>query len=316
MMEKKEIKIVYMGTPEFAVPPFETLVHEGYDIQLAVTQPDRPKGRGKKTQPTQVKQSAGQAGVRVLQPARLKENEEFFSELRTIDPDFIIVAAYGKILPKAILDIPRFGCVNIHASLLPRFRGAAPIQRCVIEGDEKTGVTLMYMAEGMDTGDMIARAETTVGKKTAGELTEELSHLGAELLKEYLPKIISGEVTAEVQDDSLATYAPMVEKEEGRLDFSKDAFVLERLVRGLSPSPGTFTVYRGQRMKVRQAEAVKSGPHDSPGAILSADENGISVACGTNTFMITELQMPGKKPALVADFLRGNSIEEGFVLGE
>ena len=316
MTQSKDIKIVYMGTPDFAVAPFEMLVREGCDVRLAVTQPDRPKGRGKKTQPTPVKQSAERAGVKVLQPARLKENEEFFSELRAIAPDLIIVAAYGKILPKAVLEIPRFGCVNIHASLLPRFRGAAPIQRCVIAGDEKTGVTLMYMAEGMDTGDMIARSETEIGGKTAGELTEELSVMGAELLKEYLPALVSGEVTAEAQDDSLATYAPMVEKEEGKLDFSGDACALERLVRGLSPSPGTFTVYRGQRMKVRKADVIESGSHTAAGEILSADENGIAVACGMNTLLITELQMPGKKPARAADYLRGNSVETGAILGE
>lgn len=315
MTQNKDIKIVYMGTPDFAVAPFEMLVREGCDVRLAVTQPDRPKGRGKKTLPTPVKQSAERAGVKVLQPARLKENEEFFSELRIIAPDLIIVAAYGKILPKVILEIPRFGCVNIHASLLPRFRGAAPIQRCVIAGDEKTGVTLMYMAEGMDTGDMIARSETEIGRKTAGELTEELSVMGAELLRDYLPKLVSGEIAAEAQDDSLATYAPMVEKEEGKLDFSGDAYALERLVRGLSPSPGTFTEYRGQRMKVRKAEVVESGIHSAAGQILSADENGIAVACGMNTLLITELQMPGKKPAKAADYLRGNSVEKGEILG-
>lgn len=312
---RNNLKIVYMGTPEFAVPPFEAMVRAGYDVRLAVTQPDRPKGRGKKTQPTPVKEAAEKYGIRVLQPARIKENEEFFAELRAADPDLIIVAAYGKILPKVVLDIPRLGCVNIHASLLPRFRGAAPIQRCVIEGDEKTGVTLMYMAEGMDTGDMIARAETDVAGKTAGELTEELSVLGAELLVDYLPRFASGEVEAEKQDDRLATYAPMIEKEEGRLDFSGNAYALERLVRGLSPSPGTFTDYHGTRMKVLKAEVLESGEHDTPGVILSADEKGIAVACGFHTFVITELQMPGKKPARAADYLRGNAVERGEILG-
>ena len=174
----------------------------------------------------------------------------------------------------------------------------------------------MYMAEGMDTGDMIARAVTETGTKTAGDLTEELSVMGADLLADYLPKIVSGEIKAEIQDDRLATYAPMVEKEEGKLDFSKDAFALERLVRGLSPSPGTFTEYSGQRMKVKKAEAMESGPHTLPGEILAADENGIAVACGTNTFLITELQMPGKKPARTADYLRGNTIDTGVILGE
>ena len=316
MTEKsKELRIVYMGTPEFAVPPLEAMIRAGSDVRLVVTQPDRPKGRGKKTQPTPVKKAAEQSGIRVLQPARIKENEAFFEELRAVEPDLIIVAAYGKILPKVILDIPRLGCVNIHASLLPRFRGAAPIQRCVIEGDEKTGVTLMYMAEGMDTGDMIARAETDVAGKTAGELTRELSALGAALLLDYLPRFASGEIEAEKQDDRLATYAPMIEKSEGRLDFTRNAYELERLVRGLSPSPGTFTDYHGSRMKVLKAEVMESGEHDTPGEILSADGKGIAIACGLHTFVITELQMPGKKPAKAADYLRGNVVERGEILG-
>lgn len=316
MTEKNNVKIVFMGTPDFAVPPFNALVEAGYDVRLAVTQPDRPKGRGKKLHPTPVKEAAEKAGVKVIQPARIKENEEFFEELRAADPDLVIVAAYGKILPKTVLDIPELGCVNIHASLLPRFRGAAPIQRCIIEGDEKTGVTLMYMAEGMDTGDMIARAETSTAGKTAGELTEELSVLGAELLVEQLPAIVAGEVIPEVQDDSLATYSPMVEKSEGRLDFSRDAYELERLVRGLSPSPGTFTEYKGVRMKIKSADVIESGFHEQPGTILSADEDGIAVACSQNTFVIRELQMPGKKPAKAADYLRGNPIEKGEVFGQ
>ena len=311
-----ELKVIYMGTPDFAVPPLEAMIRAGYDIRLVVTQPDRPKGRGKKTQPTPVKELAERNGIRVLQPARIKENEEFLGELREADPDIIIVAAYGKILPKAILDLPRLGCVNIHASLLPRFRGAAPIQRCIIEGDEKTGVTLMYMAEGMDTGDMIARSETEVSRKNAGELTKELSVLGAELLLEYLPRIAAGEVNAEKQDDRLATYAPMVEKSEGKLDFSGDAYALERMIRGLSPSPGTFTDYRGQRMKVRKAEVQEIGAHETPGTVLSADEHGIAVACGSHILLITELQMPGKKPMEVADFLRGNAVTPGEILGQ
>ena len=317
MNEKtKDLKIVYMGTPDFAVPPLEALLKAGYDVRLVVTQPDRPKGRGKKFHPTPVKEAAEKAGVKVIQPARIKDNTEFFEELRTADPDLLIVAAYGKILPKTVLDIPRSGCINIHASLLPRFRGAAPIQRCIIEGDEKTGVTLMYMEEGLDTGDMIARAETVTAGKTAGDLTEELSVLGAELLVEQLPGIVSGQVVPEAQDDSLATYSPMVEKSEGRLDFCRDAFELERLVRGLSPSPGTFTEYKGVRMKVKSADAVESGSHDQPGEILSADEQGIAVACSQNTFVIKELQMPGKKPAKAADYLRGNPVDSGEILGQ
>lgn len=314
-MTDKKAKIIYMGTPDFAVPALEALVREQYDVALVVTQPDRPKGRGKKLQPTPVKECAEKAGIRVLQPAKIKDNEEFFQELEAAAPDLIIVAAYGKILPKRILDLPAQGCVNIHASLLPRFRGAAPVQRSIMEGDERTGVTLMYMEEGLDTGDMIDRSATEIGKKNAGELLDELSVMGAELLISRLPDLLQGNVTAEKQDDSLATYSPMVDKSEGRLDFSRTAEQLERLVRGMSPSPGAFTEYNGQRMKVKMADVIESGSHENPGEILSAGEAGIAVACSQNTFLITELQMPGKKAAKAADYLRGNPIHPGEILG-
>lgn len=309
------LKVVYMGTPEFAVPPLEALADKGYDVLFAVTQPDSRRGRGKKFRPTPVKEAAEKAGIKVLQPAKLRDNQEFIDSLRDAAPDIIIVAAYGKILPPEVLMIPRLGCVNIHASLLPRFRGAAPIQRSIMAGDEKTGVTLMYMEEGLDTGDMIAKAETEIAHKSAGTLTEELSALGADLLVKYLPEIADGRVSAEKQDDSLATYAPMIKKAEGRLDFSQDAAVLDRLVRGMNPDPGAFTEYGGSRMKVLEAEAVGEDAGGEPGRVISADEAGIDVSCGKGALRITRLQMPGKRAMNTADFLRGHSIAAGEKLG-
>ena len=237
----KDLKIVYMGTPDFAVPPLKAMAQAGLDVALVVTQPDKARDRGKKVQATPVKAAALEAGFEVDQPERVKNNPEFIQKLKDIAPDIIIVAAYGKILPVELLEIPRLGCINIHASLLPKFRGAAPIQRSIMAGEEKTGVTLMYMEEGLDTGDMIAKAETYIEKKTSDDLHDELSAMGAKLLMEYLPKIASGDIAPEKQDDALACYSPMITKEEGRIDFTKSAFSIECLVRGMPMRPGAYT---------------------------------------------------------------------------
>ncbi len=306
--------IVYMGTPDFAVPPLLAMAESGYRPRLVVTQPDKARDRGKKVQPTPVKKASEACGIEVVQPEKIKNNEAFFDRLRELDPDLIVVAAYGKILPAELLKIPKRGCVNIHASLLPRFRGAAPIQRSIIEGDERTGITLMYMEEGLDTGDMIARASTEIGRKDADALHDELSQMGARLLIEYLPKILSGDVDAEKQDDALSCYAPMLTKEEGRADFSKSAVELERLVRGMGSWPGVTADYEGKSMKIRAADVAEGGSESAPGTILSAGKEGIRVACGEGILLITQLQMPGKKAMSAADYLRGNRIEAGSVL--
>ena len=320
---KDDLKIVYMGTPEFAVPPLKAMAESGYQVSLAVTQPDKARDRGKKVRPTPVKEAALEYGIEVAQPEKIKNNEEFLGRIRDLAPDIIVVAAYGKILPKALLDIPRLGCVNIHASLLPRFRGAAPIQRSIIEGDKETGVTLMYMAEGLDTGDMIAKAATEIGKKDADELHDELAQMGAELLIQYLPKIASGDISPEKQDDSLSCYAPMLTKEEGNADFSKSAEQLVRLVRGMGSWPGVTAQYGDVRMKIKAADVLTAEQNPetaeraeaaAPGTILFADKSGVQVACGTGVLLITKLQMPGKRAMSVADYLKGNRIEIGAVL--
>lgn len=215
------MNVVFMGTPKFAVPTLEALAQAGHEISGVITQPDAMRDRGKKLQPTPVKEKAVELGIPVYQPAKIKNNEEFLATLKELAPDVIVVAAYGKILPAEVLIIPPLGCVNVHASLLPKYRGAGPIQRAILEGEEKTGITIMYMAEGLDTGDMLSKAETSIEKKTAEELTEELALMGGKLLVETLPLLESGEIQGEVQDDSLATYAPMISKKDGQIDFEK-----------------------------------------------------------------------------------------------
>lgn len=310
----KDLKIVYMGTPDFAVPALKMLAGEGYDVRLVVTQPDKARDRGKKIQPTPVKAVAVEAGIEVAQPEKVKNNPEFIEKIKEIAPDIIIVAAYGKILPLELLEIPRLSCVNIHASLLPRFRGAAPINRCIMAGDKESGVTLMYMEEGLDTGDMIAKASTEIGRKNAEELHDELSQLGAELLKEYLPRIASGDIAPEKQDDALTCYSPMITKEEGRIDFTKSAAAVECFVRGMPKRPGAYTDYCGQQMKIRGAEVVEASVDAEPGTITDVDGKHIYIACGSGILAVTDIQMPGKKAMKVADYLKGNSIEKGVVL--
>lgn len=308
------LKIVYMGTPDFAVAPLKKLAASGYDVRLVVTQPDKARDRGKKVRPTPVKAAAEQAGIEVLQPEKIKNNDDFIEKIKEISPDIIIVAAYGKILPPQLLAIPPLGCVNIHASLLPRFRGAAPINRSIMAGDEETGVTLMYMEEGLDTGDMIAAAATRIERKNAEELYAELSELGAKLLIEYLPRIASGDIQPEKQDDSLACYAPMIAKEEGHIDFSGSAFKIDCFVRGMPLRPGAYADYNGVQLKIRGAMAVDMTSEGLPGTIIDIDSKNIYVACGEGVLAVTDIQLPGKKSVRVEDYLRGNSIEKGTVL--
>ena len=308
------LNIIYMGTPDFAVPPLKALADAGYNVSLVVSQPDKAKGRGKKLQNTPVKEAALSEGLNISQPEKIKSNEEFLEKLRSISPDIIIVAAYGKILPKELLDIPSLGCVNIHASLLPRFRGAAPIQKAILEGDKKTGITLMYMGEGLDTGDMIAKSETDIGHKTADELHEELSEMGAKLLIEYLPLIASGDISPERQNDELSCYAPMISKNDGLIDFSGDAEFIERQVRAMDSWPAAFTYMNGQQMKIKNA-VVGDDVDEDPGTIVEADKNGIVIACGKGSIVVKSLQMPGKRTMTADEYLRGNSIEKGTVLG-
>lgn len=301
------MKIVYMGTPDFAVKPLEALVNAGYEVALVVSKADRAKDRGKKMQSCPVKLKAQELGIPVETPEKIKGNEEFISKIKELNPDLIVVAAYGKILPLDILNIPRLGCVNIHGSLLPKYRGAAPIQRAVIEGAEKTGITLMYMAEGMDTGDMIAKAETSVDHKTADELFVELSALGADLLVKYIPLIENGTAPREKQNDEEATLAPMVYKET--IDWTKSAHEIDCLIRGTDCQ----TVWNGQVMKVHMAE--EASGNGEPGTVIHVDKKTVEIACGNGSLKLKNIQMPGKKAMPIDAFLLGNKIEEGCKLG-
>lgn len=301
-----------MGTPDFAVPALERLHREGHEILFVVTQPDAVRDRGKKVKFSPVKEKALELGLEVRQPQRLRKDAEFLEQLRKAAPDVIAVAAYGQILPKEVLDIPPLGCINIHGSLLPRFRGAAPIQRAIIEGDEETGVTIMYMAEGVDTGDMLAKRSTPVDHKTGQQLHDELAVMGADLLAETLPRLET--LKAEKQDDSKATYAPMISKAEGHIDFSRSPVEIERLIRAFDPWPGTYAMYGDRMMKIWEAED-GGRTSDAPfGTVIGTDADAIEIAAGGRVLRVTRIQMPGKKRVAAGEYLKGNSIEIGTVL--
>lgn len=306
------MKIVYMGTPDFAVPALEKIYEEGYEIPFVVTQPDSVRDRGKKVRFSPVKEKALELGLKVMQPESVKRDRQFIDILKQTAPDIIVVAAYGQILTKEVLDIPRLGCVNIHGSLLPRFRGAAPIQRAIIAGDKETGVTIMYMAEGIDTGGMLAKAATPVDSKTGQQLHDELAVMGAQLLADTIPQL--GNIEAEEQEDGKSTYAPMISKEEGHMDFSLEPDVIERMIRAFDPWPGTYAYYGGKMIKIWEGRAIGQKSDAACGTVLAASEEGIDVSAGGGVLRITRIQIPGKKRVDVKEYLKGNSIEIGTVL--
>ena len=310
------MRIVYMGTPDFAVPALEKIVSCGWDVPLVVTKPDRPASRGHKIQQCDVKKKALELGLAVESPEKVKNNQEFAARLREIAPDFIVVAAYGKILPKEILDIPAYGCINIHGSLLPKYRGAAPIQRSVLAGDPESGVTIMYMAEECDAGDMLAQRAIPIAGKTSEQVFDELSVLGANLLVECLPKIVSGELKGVPQDASLATHAAMIAKEEGQIDWARSAKALESHVLGMYSWPIAFTSLNGEVFKIHAAKAADRRTKAAPGTVVSSGKEGIGVACGDGgVLLLTKVQLPGKKAMDAGAFLLGHTVETGTVLG-
>lgn len=305
------MRIVFMGTPDFAVPSLQALIDAGHDVCAVYTQPDKPQGRKQILTAPPVKTLALEHDIPVFQPNTLK-NEDEQARLRELAPEVIIVVAYGKLLPKAVLDIPPHGCINVHGSLLPRWRGAAPIQWAVIAGDEMAGVTTMQMAEGLDTGDMLLTYETKVGEKeTAGELFDRLAQSGAELLTETLVKL--DEITPRPQDDAQSCYAHMLDKQMAVIDWSKSAHEIDCLIRGLNPWPIALTTLSGERLKVFAAE--KANGNGEPGTVLEADpKKGLTVACGEGALKLTEIQMVGGKRMKATDFLRGHVIEVGTKL--
>lgn len=305
------MRIVFMGTPDFAVPSLQALIDAGHDVCAVYTQPDKPQGRKQILTAPPVKTLALEHDIPVFQPNTLK-NEDEQARLRELAPEVIIVVAYGKLLPKAVLDIPPHGCINVHGSLLPRWRGAAPIQWAVIAGDEMAGVTTMQMAEGLDTGDMLLTYETKVGEKeTAGELFDRLAQSGAELLTQTLVKL--DEITPRPQDDAQSCYAHMLDKQMAVIDWSKSAHEIDCLIRGLNPWPIALTTLSGDRLKVFAAE--KANGRGEPGTVLEADpKKGLTVACGEGALKLTEIQLVGGKRMKATDFLRGHAIEVGTKL--
>jgi len=300
------MRIIFMGTPDFAVPAL-VAVHEAvHEVVCAYTQPPRPAGRGKKLQPSPVHRKAMELGIEVRHPVSLKK-EEAQVEFAALGADVAVVAAYGLILPQAILDAPMHGCLNIHASILPRWRGAAPIHRAIMAGDEETGVTIMQMEAGLDTGPMLAKVMTPINAKTTGELTEELAELGANAMLGVLHDL--EQLTAIPQDDEHASYAPKVDKSEARIDWSDPAEEIERLARGLAPFPGAWFELGGDRVKLLRAELVDGS--GAPGVVL---DDRLTIACETGAIRPVRLQRAGKPVMELRDFLRGNPIAKGTVL--
>ncbi len=312
MIKAETIRTVFMGTPEFAIPPLEGLIAAGVNLVGVYTQPDRPKGRGKKLAASPVKQLARQHDIPVFQPQKLRDPQAV-EELRALRPELIIVVAYGQILPKEILDMPRYHCINIHASLLPKYRGAAPINKAIIDGETETGVTTMLMDVGLDTGDMLVKRAVPIGAdETAGELHDRLAILGRETLEETLSLLCAGELVGEKQDDSLSCYAPMLKKEDGLIDWTKTAGEVHNRVRGLDPWPGSYTYLDGDVLKIA-ATTLADGEGEA-GTILCADKNGVVVACGEGAIRIGELQLAGKKRLAAVNFLSGRPLFSGTKL--
>ncbi len=307
------MKIVFMGTPDFAVPCLRVLAESEHEIAAVFTQPDKPKGRGYKMIPTPVKAAAEEYNIPVYQPLSLRKGEDAEKSmeiLHNIAPDLIVVTAYGQILPKEILELPKHGCINIHASLLPKYRGAAPINWVLLNGEKETGVTSMQMSEGLDTGDMLIRKSTEIGEnETYSELYSRLATMGGEVLSDTIKAIESGNLNPEKQDDSLSCYSPMIKKEMSNLDFSKSAEEIHNIIRGVTG----FTMMNGKRLKVFASEISHNIAIGEAGEIVDAEKFGVS--CSDGVVLFTEIQLEGAKRMKTADFLRGRKLEKGAKLG-
>jgi methionyl-tRNA formyltransferase len=313
------VKLIFMGTPEFSVPSLERLMRDGHEVAAVFTQPDKPAGRGKTLHEPPVKQFALEHGIPVHQPAKIKTNQEVRSIFETISPNICVVVAYGKILPPWMLGVPRLGCVNVHASLLPKYRGAAPINWAIANGERETGVTIMQLDEGMDTGPMLAKRATPIGDdETAPELSTRLAQIGAELLSETLPRIERGEIVPLTQDHSEATYAPMLKREDGLIDLRMSAREIANRVRAFQPWPGTYTNFRGGRLIVWRGHeapplaAAAAASWTEPGTISNINESGITVVCsGLSALLIQEVQIEGKRRVSAREFANGARLKPG-----
>ena len=311
------MKVIFMGTPDFSVGTLEALVEAGHEVVLAVTQPDKPRGRGKEMQFTPVKECALKYNIPVFQPRRVRE-AECIEELRKYNADIMVVVAFGQILPKEILEMTPYGCVNVHASLLPKYRGAAPIQWSIIDGEEVTGVTTMQMNEGLDTGDMLLKVEIPIEEKeTGGSLHDKLAEAGAKLCVKTLEALQNKTVTPVPQGETTTAYAKMLEKQLGNIDWTKSAVEIERLIRGLTPWPSAYTNWNGKVMKIWDAKVVESENDTNeaqPGAIVKVEKDTFDVQTGDGLLKGRELQIPGKKRMDAGAFLRGYQIKEGEIL--
>ena len=309
--------IGFMGSPDFAVPVLKALIEAGHRIPIVISQPDKAKGRSKKLIPTPVKEAASAYGIEVITPVKLRDGQAY-ERLKELDLDMIVVAAYGQIVPPAILSLPRYGCINTHASLLPKYRGAAPIQHAILNGEEVSGVTIMRMDEGLDTGDMIAKVTVPLAEdETAGSLFDRLAEKAADLLVKTIPAIENGTAVYEKQPkDSPTPYACMIRKEMAKLDFSRKASELDRVVRAMNPSPGAFTGLNGKTLKIWKSKVGPGCGQEAPGTIVKADGAGITVACREGSLILTEVQLEGKKRMPTELFLRGNQLVAGWVLSD
>ncbi|MFD2638221.1 methionyl-tRNA formyltransferase [Piscibacillus salipiscarius] len=309
-------RIVFMGTPDFSVPVLEALIKSEYEVVAVVTQPDRPKGRKRKLTPPPVKETALMYHLPVLQPEKIRKN---YDDILEYEPDLIVTAAYGQILPKEILETPKYGCINVHASLLPELRGGAPIHYAIMQGKKETGITIMYMAEALDAGDIISTAKLEIDDEDhVGSLHDKLSALGSELLMDTLPDLFNNRITPQKQNDEEATYAYNIKREQEKIDWNQNAQEIYNHVRGLHPWPVAYTVYEDQNIKVWWAKKVDKSTDQPAGTIIGLDQDGILVSTGDlKVLKITELQVPGKKRVKAEDFLRGSSdyFQTGSQLG-
>lgn len=305
------MRIVFMGTPEIAVPSLERLISDGHDLCAVVTQPDRPKGRGKKLAFSPVKEAAMRHELEILQPEKASQ-PDFLDRLRELNPDLIVVIAFGQILRKEVLDLPKYGCVNVHVSLLPKYRGAAPINWAIINGEEKTGVTTMFMDEGLDTGDIIKTMEFRLDDEiNAGQLHDIMMEEGADVLSQTVKAIEDGTAERIRQNDDESTYAPMMDRNLGHIDFKKSAVSIHNLVRGTVPWPGAWCESPYGKIKIWKTRIGQGQTDREPGTIVSVGKQGIEVACGMGMLLIEEIQMPNKKRMHVSEYIKGNNIEIG-----
>ena len=309
------MKAVFMGTPEFAVPTLQALI-DHHEVLAVVTQPDKQRGRGKKMQFPPVKEKAVEYDIPVYQPQRARD-EEFIEELKNLNPDVIVVVAYGQILPESILNIPKYGCINVHGSLLPKYRGAAPIQWAVLDGEEKTGITTMYMEKGLDTGDMIEHVVVPIDAKETGEsLHDKLAVAGGPLLLDVLAKLENGTAVRTPQNDADSCYAKMLTKDLGKIDWNKDAVSIERLIRGLNSWPSAYTAFHDKTLKIWDADVEEGSSDAQPGTVVKVTPDALYVQTGKNLLKLNEVQIQGKKRMPVKAFLLGHKVEIGTLLGQ